>query len=51
MNERQVQYEFKVIVRVSGDKWPGEVRKDIASAIEADAGFDVTSVERVRDGY
>lgn len=53
MSERQVQYEFKVIVRVREDTWPHEVGGLIRDTIDStlDFGEDVVSVEQVRDGW
>lgn len=56
--ERRVQYEFKVIVQVSEDVWPEELRHRIFGLInggeiwvtgEYDDIIMAQSVERVRD--
>lgn len=47
--ERKVQWEFKVIVQVDEWRWPHEVGDDIKSAIKADAGYEVVSVEQILD--
>lgn len=53
-SERQVQYEFKVIVRVSEDAWPHEVldnvRDDLLNANEIHGDRrEIVSVEQIRD--
>jgi len=59
-SERLVQYEFKVIVRVSENAWPEELRAWIGERIDhaniwtSGANQElvrVQSVERVHDGY
>lgn len=54
--ERQVQYEFKVIVRVDENAWPHEVsdaiRDDISYATDLRGVFrEVVSVEQVHDNW
>jgi len=51
MAERQVQYEFKVIVRVPEDAWPHEVRDSIWDMFEDFWLAEVVSVEQIRDNY
>jgi len=52
MNERMVQYEFKVIVQASEDAWPQEIRDEISNVISTHSFLPilkVVSVERISD--
>lgn len=54
MSERQIQYEFKVIVRAGANEWPHEVADHIKSGITLNemwrrGGLEVVSVEQIRD--
>lgn len=52
-SERQVQYEFKVIVLCDEWAWPHEVRDEMARVLGVNMKhhMELRSVEQVHDGW